>query len=250
MRNSIRFVSRALWFAVVLLGIKADYLLLLARHGGKPTVSRRARWLSRASRRVLRIFGIKVRAEGRLPGRGLLVSNHLSYLDILVISSLVPARFVSKHEVMYWPVFGWLARMARTIFVRRTRRQDAGIVGDEIRAALRDDQLVVLFPEGTSTNGREVLPFKSSLLEPAINSGCLLHIAAIHYTLAEGSAEDDVCFWGDTTFFPHFTKLMTRRNVRAFVRFAEIQHRSADRKELAQQLRAEVIGLKETLRTE
>lgn len=219
-------------------------MIVNLRHGGAPPMAVRARWLSRSSRRTLHIFGVEFASDGPVPVTGLLVSNHLSYLDILVYSSLTPAAFVSKSEVMGWPVFGWFARMAGTIFVRRTRRLEAGMVGDEIRRVMSEGQLVVLFPEGTSTNGREVLPFKSSLLEPATNPEHQLHVACIAYALADGSAEDDVCYWGDATFFPHFLKLMTKERIRARVQFAPIPKPAGDRKQLAQHLHTEVVRLK------
>ena len=113
----------------------------------------------------------------------------------------------------------------------------------EIRAALAGGHVVVLFPEGTSWNGREILPFKSSLLEPIVGSPQPLSIAGIGYTLAEGSVENDVCYWGDMTFLPHLVRLMSLKQVRVRVRFAAIRERAADRKELARQLHAAVLQL-------
>jgi 1-acyl-sn-glycerol-3-phosphate acyltransferase len=98
----------------------------------------------------------------------LLVANHLSYLDIVLLSSLTPCVFVAKNEVKDWPVFGWFARLAGTVFVDRNDRRDAARANELIRSALREGALVVLFPEGTSSNGSTVLPFKSSLLQAAI----------------------------------------------------------------------------------
>ena len=129
--------------------------------------ARRAAWLQRHCRRALDIFPLKPRAAGPVPSRGLLISNHLGYLDILVLSAITPAVFVSKREVKFWPVFGQFAQMAGTLFVNRERRTQVGHVNDEIQNALDDGALVVLFPEGKSSNGADVLPFKSALLEPA-----------------------------------------------------------------------------------
>lgn len=97
--------------------------------------------------------------------KGLLVSNHLSYVDVLVIGAITPAIFVSKNEARHWPVFGALARLAGTIFVRRDKRTDVARLAAEIKNALDAGVLVVLFPEGTSSAGARVLPFKSALLQ-------------------------------------------------------------------------------------
>jgi len=173
-----------------------------------------------------------------VPVRGLLICNHLSYLDILVLSSLTPAVFVSKHDVKYWPVFGQFAILAGTVFVDRTRRFQVGQINDEIAAALKEGALVVLFPEGTSSNGQTLLPFKSSLLEPATDPAWPLAVGWIHYEIDDGDAGEEVCYWGGHTFFPHMLNLLSKRQVRVTVRLAQFPHRSSNRKELAQQLRA------------
>ena len=110
---------------------------------------------------------------------------------------------------------------------------------------MNQNALVVLFPEGTSTNGQTLLPFKSSLLEPATNPAWPLAIGWIHYEIDDGDASNEVCYWGDHTFFPHMLNLLSKRRVRATVRFGEFSRRNSDRKELAQQLRAEILALKE-----
>jgi lyso-ornithine lipid O-acyltransferase len=239
----IRLGFRSLWFAGVLLFVAGDFAVSTLRHRGALPLRERARWLHRSSRRALRVFRVQIETHGPRPAAGLLVSNHLSYLDILVLAELLPAVFVSKSEIKNWPVFGWLGRMAGTLFVERTRRSDVGRMSAEIRAVLAGGHLVVLFPEGTSWNGREVLPFKSSLLEPIVGSPHPLSVAGIRYTLAEGSVENDVCYWGDMAFLPHLVRLMSRKQVRAQVRFATIGERAADRKDLARQLHAAVLPL-------
>ena len=238
-----RLGFRSLWFAGVLLFVAGDFLVRSLRHRGTLPLRERTRWLQRSSRRALRMFGVQIEAHGPPPETGLLVSNHLSYLDILVLAELLPAVFVSKSEVKNWPVFGWLGRLAGTLFIERARRSDVGRMGAEIRAVLAGGHVVVLFPEGTSWNGRELLPFKSSLLEPIVGSPHPLSVSAIDYTLADGSVENDVCYWGDMTFFPHLVRLMSRKQVRVQVRFAAIGERATDRKELARQLHAAVSQL-------
>ena len=238
-----RLGFRSLRFVGLLLFVAGDFGFSTLRHRGALPLRERTRWLQRSSRRALRVFGVQIEAHGTAPEAGLLVGNHLSYLDILVLSALVPAVFVSKIEIRNWPVFGWFGRMAGTLFVERARRSDVARTGAEIRAVLAGGHVVVLFPEGTSWNGRELLPFKSSLLEPIVGCSHPLTIAGIGYTLADGSVENDVCYWGNMTFFPHLVRLMSRKQVRVRVRFAAIGERATDRKELARQLHLAVLQL-------
>jgi 1-acyl-sn-glycerol-3-phosphate acyltransferase len=239
----MRLGFRSFRFAGLLLFVAGDFIVCVMRRGGALPLSERTRWLQRSSRRTLRLFRVQVEALGPRPDSGLLVSNHLSYLDILVLATLAPAVFVAKSEIRAWPVFGWFGRLAGTLFVRRSRRGDVARMNAEIGAALAGGNVVVLFPEGTSWNGREILPFKSSLLEPVVGGRHPLTVAGIRYTLADGEVEKHVCYWGTMTFLPHLIRLMSRKQVRARVRFAPVTQPASDRKELARQLRAAVERL-------
>lgn len=244
-RHPLRVIVRLTQLAVSIgIGL-VDYLFCCVFCRTDAKLTARAAWLHRTTGRTLRYFRIETRATGPVPVQGLLVNNHLSYLDILVLSSVTPAVFVSKHDVKYWPVFGQFAVLAGTVFVDRARRFQVGQVNDEIRVALNQRALVVLFPEGTSSNGETVLPFKSPLLEPATHPEWPLTVGWIHYELDDGDAGQEVCYWGNHTFFPHMLNLLSKRRVRATVHFAQCPVRNGDRKELAQRLRAEILGLKE-----
>lgn len=243
-RHPLRVIARLGRLAVAILISLLDYLFRCTFHRPEGRRAARAAWLHRASGRTLRFFHIKAQAAGPVPSRGLLVCNHLSYLDILVLSSLTPAVFVSKHDVKFWPVFGQFAVLGGTVFVDRARRFQVGQVNDEITTALQQGALVVLFPEGTSSNGQTLLPFKSSLLEPATDPTWPLTIGWIHYEIDDGDASEEVCYWGNHTFFPHMLNLLSKNHVRANVRFGQFSERNDDRKELAQQLRAEILALK------
>ena len=204
----------------------------------------RAAWLQRSSRRVLRIFGTETCVVGRIPGNGLLVCNHLSYLDILILAALTPSRFVAKSEVKNWPVFGWFAHLAGTIFVERSKRSQAARAAEEIRVALGEGPLLVLFPEGTSSGGETVLPFKSSLLEPAARHLHALTVGLIAYELADGTVSEEVCYWKDMTLVPHLLNFLSKRTLQAFVHFSEAPQETTDRKVLARRLHSEVVRLK------
>lgn len=229
--------------AVIGLGLAA-YAGLVAKHRGRPTRTVRAGWLQGMCRAGLRVLGVRLAIEGAVPERGLVVGNHLSYLDILVLGALSPSVFVSKSEVRRWPVFGWCAVLAGTIFLRRARRGDVARVLDEMRRDLADGALVVLFPEGTTTDGRVVLPFKPALLEPAAGPGHPVTPFRLDYALTDGVVAEEVCYWGDMTLVPHLWNLLGKDGVEARVRFGRADTGAGvERRELARRLQATVIGL-------
>jgi 1-acyl-sn-glycerol-3-phosphate acyltransferase len=242
---TLRTAGRGVWFAWEVVVIIINYLFTAVRAPKDQQRLARAAWLSRSSRRHLKIFGYSARVTGEIPRRGLLISNHLSYLDVLAISSITPAVFVSKAEVRRWPLFGWFAAIAGTVFVNRERRTQVGEVNREIQAALDCGALVVVFPEGTSTNGETVLPFRTSLLEPAARGTHDIAVSCLHYELEDGDATQEVCYWGDHSFFPHVVNMLGKKSIRATVRFAKFQRTTDDRKELARQLHAAVLALKD-----
>jgi len=242
---TIRAAGRACWFAWEAGVIILNYFLTAARAPKDQERLARAAWLSRSSRRHLRIFGYSASVSGDIPRRGLLISNHLSYLDVLAISAVTPAVFVSKAEVRRWPLFGWFATIAGTVFVARERRTQVGEVNREIEIALAAGALVVIFPEGTSTNGETLLPFRTSLLEPATGGHHEISVGWLHYEVPGGDARQDVCYWGGHSFVPHLLNLLGQKNIRATLRFAKFQRRTDDRKVLAGQLHAAVQALKD-----
>lgn len=245
LRHSLRVSGRLLWFAGELVLFLLDYLFNVVFRPSLPLTRARALWLQVSSRRTLRLVNVKIRTQGPVPTRGVIVSNHLSYLDFLVLSAITPAVFVSKSEVKQWPLFGRLARWSGTLFVQRARRSDVSRLNAEIAQVLDSNVPVVLFPEGTSSDGREVLPFKSSLLEPALRQSHPLCAAHIRYAVKDGEARQDVCYWGDMTLVPHLINLFSKRRVRASVSFTVIPEMPACRKELVRQLHSGVVRMKD-----
>jgi 1-acyl-sn-glycerol-3-phosphate acyltransferase len=242
-RHPIRVVGRLLWLMAEFALAALHFALCCGRNA---SITQRARWLQHTARRMLRILRPTVRVSGSVPASGLLVSNHLSYIDILVIASVTPAIFVAKHEVAGWPVFSWFAKMGGTLFVDREHRATVGQTTDEIQSALDRGALVVLFPEGTSSNGQTVLPFKSSLLEPATRQTQALFVGVIQYEIEDGNVAEEICYWKDMKMLPHALNLLSKRSIRASVRFTQLREGSTDRKELARQLHSEVLRLKES----
>lgn len=119
-------------------------------------------------RLVMRTADIRVRIHGPVPARGsLIISNHVSWLDIVLIGSVMPVNFVAKADIAQWPLFGVLAKVARTIFIERERRSDAMKQRNAMQQRLAEGERVVLFPEGSTSDGTIVQPFKSALLSAA-----------------------------------------------------------------------------------
>src|SRR6266487_2255946 len=204
----------------------------------------RGAWLHRWCSFACRVIGIRVTTCGSMPTSGLLVCNHLSYLDVIVLSSIGPCVFVAKHDVAGWPFFGWLARAAGTIFVDREHPLAAGFAVNQIRAAIASGLPVVLFPEGRSSDGSTVLPFKSSLLESAVQLRCPVGIAAIAYSLDHGSVADEICYWRDMTLVLHLLNLFFKREICSRCSFSHSKIRVGNRKEIAGALRDEVVSMR------
>ena len=243
-KHPLRASGRLLWLGLEFLLAAVNYAMSCAFCSSDNLPMARATWLQRCSRRVLRIFGTETSVVGSIPQNGLLVCNHLSYLDILILAALTPSRFIAKSEVRNWLVFGWFARLAGTIFVERSKRSQAARAAEEIGVALGEGPLVVLFPEGTSSGGETVLPFKSSLLEPATRHLHALTAGLIAYELPDGNVSEEVCYWKDMTLVPHLLNFLSKRTLQAFVHFTEAPRETTDRKVLARQLHSEVVRLK------
>jgi lyso-ornithine lipid O-acyltransferase len=155
---------------------------------------------------------------GALDDSGLIVSNHLTYLDILIYGAVRPFVFVAKCEVRRWPLLGTLASLGGTIFVDRDRSQRVAEAGQQVEQALEDGLAVLLFPEGTSSDGSELLPFRSPLFEPAVRSGARVTAAAIGYHAAD-AVERQVTYWGEMVFLPHLFRTLCVRGLAAEICF-------------------------------
>jgi 1-acyl-sn-glycerol-3-phosphate acyltransferase len=202
------------------------------------------------SRGLCRAFGVHVRAAGTPPAPPfVLVSNHVSYLDILVLGTRLPCVFVAKAEIDGWPLFGAICRAVNTIFIDRKAKRELHRVLGRIEETLAAHQGVVIFPEGTSGAGHEVLPFRSPLLELPARLGRPVHWAAISYRVPEGSPPVHlaVTWWGDMPLGQHLWQFLKLRSVEALVTFGGEPIAAADRKHLAEQLWGAIDGVFEPM---
>jgi 1-acyl-sn-glycerol-3-phosphate acyltransferase len=207
-----------------------------------------AEWLHQSCARGLGAIDLQLSAAGQFPASGMVVSNHLSYLDILAFSAALPCVFVSKAEVERWPIFGRYARWAGTVFVRRHDQGDAARANASVAEALQNGVPVLLFPEGTTTDGHRVLRLHSTMLQPAIDAAALVTPCAINYELDDGDVGQEVCWWGDMALLPHVWNLLGKKVIRARITFGEPMLASGDRKQLSQVLHDQVARLHQQLR--
>ena len=257
----------ALRIVVVLAGFVLLTLSLLpvqviALGLGHSVMRRLPRWWHRI---MCRIIGLRVRTHGRLSDERplLLVSNHVSWKDILVLGSVADVVFVAKSEVRAWPVFGWLARLQRSVFIERQERRTTGTQISEVAARLVAGEVVVLFAEGTTSDGNRVLPFKSSLFGAA--SAALPHApqGKVHiqpvsvayvglHGMPMGRYHRPVAGWpGDVALGPHLLRVIKGGALDVEVVFADAIgfDASTDRKRTARLVEARVReGLNAALR--
>ena len=192
---------------------------------------------------VLWLLGVRLTVRGTPPAAPfLLVSNHLSYLDILVLASELRAVFIAKSEVKDWPLLGMLCRLVDTQFIQRERRNDILRMLKRITEILDSGRGVVFFPEGTTSNGQGVQRFKPPLLAVAVESGQPVAYAAVSYAVPPGSpsASDSVCWWGGADFAGHFVTVLRMPRIDATVRFGARKIHEHDRKVLARRLQVAV----------
>jgi 1-acyl-sn-glycerol-3-phosphate acyltransferase len=173
-----------------------------------------------------------------MPFRGAVVANHLSYLDILLFAAAQPFVMVAKSEVASWPLIGWLTRQAGTVFVVRGGRPSTyAAVNRAMAEAFRSGVPVLFFPEGTTTDGSCVLPFRRGLLHSVLADEIPLQVAALHYS------DVSACWWGDALLAPHLFRVAGMRSLHAQISFGEVVADRRDRFELADSARNKITQM-------
>lgn len=185
-----------------------------------PLVSHRAqlRVIQRWSRGVLDILRVRPHLYGTIPKDAaptVVVSNHVSWLDIWLIHSVSPLRFVAKSDIRRWPVVGWLVARAGTIFIQRTKRHDTARTNKLIVDTLMRGERVGMFPEGTTTDGTELKPFHASLFQPALGAGARIVALAVRYPEADGRPNLDAAYAGERSLLESLRLILRRPSIRA-----------------------------------
>ncbi len=195
--------------------------------------------LSRSwSAKLLAILAIRLTIVGTVPrrsGKGILfAANHISWLDIYLLNAVLPLRFVSKAEVRSWPLIGFLAAKAGTLFIERGRRRDTGRANQEIENALLNGDHIALFPEGTTSDGSHIRHFHAPLLQPAIDADTPVQPVAIRYFGENGEIDTAPAYIDDLSFGDSVKQILRRPRIHAELHFAAtVTPHGKNRRELA-----------------
>jgi len=205
----------------------------------KATHERRSQHVADWSKRFLELLGVAVRVQGQPLQKGplMVVINHVSWLDILVMLAAQPVCFVSKSEVRHWPVIGWLATNVGTLYIERASRRDAMRVVHQVAESLTAGHLIGIFPEGTTSDGKSVLPFHANLLQAAISAGSPLQPVALRYLEQNGQLSMSPVYIDDDTLLSSVWRMLRADPVTASLDFLQpVSHHELDRRALAAQL--------------
>ena len=198
---------------------------------------------------TLRAFGIELQVQGERLQRGpvLRVANHISWLDILCLHALGHCRFVAKAEVHHWPMIGFMAAAAGTLFIERQSSRDALRVVHQMAQALKDGDVLAVFPEGTTSDGQGLLPFHANLLQAAVVTQAPVQPLCLRYTeKATGQRAASVCYIGEQTLVGSIWRTLSAPQVQVTVRIGEPQQaHGRDRRQWAQDLRQAMLSLAE-----
>jgi lyso-ornithine lipid O-acyltransferase len=217
-------------------------------------ISRLSRSFTFLVRTILNIKVTVVGEEGQLENGGyVMICNHVSYVDGIVLGSMFPIVFVSKREVKHWPIIGPWKTLCGTIFINRQRKDLVASLVKEMRRKLRQETNILLFPEGTSTNGERILPFQTApLAAPLRNRSIIVPISLAYKSIEDEPvtvANRDLLYWyGDMEFVPHFWKLLSLRSIEVIVTIQpkiecfRYKDNSAGRKKLAADCYDRVLG--------
>lgn len=191
------------------------------------TESYRARLIQWWCKNLLAAFNLQVSSHGHIPAENtpltatMFVANHISWSDIHAINSIITLRFIAKSEIRNWPVFGYLVSRANTLFIDRSKKRDAKRTIDVAVQSLQAGDNLCLFPEGTTSDGTVLHPFKSSLIQAAIEAKASIWPVAIRYPHPDGGVNIDVAYAGETTLMQSMHKILSQQQPVVELHFLE-----------------------------
>ena len=246
-RNTLR-ITRLIRF-----GLHMIYgLLLAAWRFPKLDQANRVIYIQRWSNQLTHILGITLRVQGVAPGayppNHLLLSNHISWLDIFVLNAVTVSRFVAKSEIEHWPVVGKLCGYTGTLFIQREKKRDAARVNSAMVEALQGSHCVAVFPEGTTSDGSRILPFRSSLLQAALESRATIQPVYLRYTDGNGHQTQSAAYINDISILKSLWQILGQPQMHAEISFlAPFPADHADRRHLTQLVEARIVAAHKAL---
>lgn len=241
MQRCRQWLKASLIVGLFLLGILAVGVMMpgLRRLLGRRAAPLNAAIVAHWNRAVCRVLGLRLRVSGRLdPAAKLWVANHISWLDIIALGSQLPCQFVAKGDVAEWPVIGYLAQGIGTLFVKRGDAGQTASVAERMLWQLRQGKRLMLFPEGTTSNGDTVLRFHSKLLQPAQRAGISVQAIALRY---QGEAARIAPFIGEDEFLPHLLQLLKAERLELNIHFCPALPAGLERQAMAQTTRSQIV---------
>ncbi len=229
------------WRVVTLLTTAAAVLSLGLVVGVLPRRAR-SRYVRVSARLLIASLGIRIEVHGERSGQGMIVSNHISFLDVLAIASVSPARFVAKAELATWPLIGALTRRLKVIPIRRESLRDLPAVVATARRGLLAGDNIGVFPEGTTWCGRGGGRFRPALFQAAVDTGVVIRPVVVSFHTSTGALSTAACFVGADDIGDTMRRVLAAKGLTVRIRMCEPQLPGDDRRELARRCERAVLG--------
>jgi 1-acyl-sn-glycerol-3-phosphate acyltransferase len=225
--RDIRAAFRLVQVALLIVGGIATARLLFPHWSAERCKRIKQAW----SRRLVASLGVRIESTGEPATHGLVVSNHISWLDVFVINAITPTTFVCKEDVRHWPAIGDLVAYTGTLFIERGSRTAAARSAHAMTARLRSGERVAIFPEGTTTGGNQLLPFKPALFEAAASAHAPVQALTLRYTDKHGAHSRATAYDGDISFGQSLVTIARSSGLKVHIDHLAPQAAGLDRRE-------------------